>query len=61
MLNDVIRCKSLSKHGRDCDQVPPDGTFKSLSISSLRTRGSRSISPHHTFNTSRIPYHKDPL
>lgn len=60
MLNDNTRCLSLKKHGRDCDQVPPDGTWQSQSISILTMRGPISSSPHETFYTSRVPYHLDP-
>jgi len=54
-LNDITRCMSLKQHGRDCDQVPPDGiTQISLSNSSARARGSLTISPHEPFNNSRV-------
>jgi len=59
-LNDITGCISLKKHGRDCDQVPPDGTRFSLSNSSTRASGSLTTSPHATFNNSHVPCHNDP-
>lgn len=55
MLNDT-RCIGLKKHGRDCDQVPPDGTEVLLSKPSTKARGSHCISPPETFkNIPRSP------
>ena len=50
MLNVITRRIGLNKHGRDCEQVPPDGAWISLSTSTTRARGSATTSPQAKFN-----------
>jgi hypothetical protein len=49
MLNDITMRIGLNKHGRDCEQVPPDGTLILQSKSTTSARGSASISPPKKF------------